>query len=332
MSARPHLSRRQWLHIAGAATLAHGAGLSLSAQAQDNFPSRLVRIIVPLPVGGAADVAVRVFAEQMQRSMKQSVIVENKPGGLYTIGLQALASSPADGYTLMHVNSSMTSVQASFRKIDMLKQMMPITEAGQTPALLIASTKAPFKTAREMVDYAKTNPGKLNYAVGGAGSGEHLLTVMMELAAGFKATVVPFKGGGEAMIGLMAGDTDFQIVPAPLAAQFLPKGGIRVLAAFTAERVPQFPDVPTIREVGIDMAPYTFWGGFVAPVGTPAPVLEILRQHISAAVMTPEIRGKLDAVGITQSVSASREAFTRQISDEIARLSSTVKAANLKFE
>ncbi len=332
MSNLQHSTRRQWLQSAGAAALGLGTTLAGPAWAQGSYPDKPIRIIVPLPAGGTPDAAVRMFAEQLQRIVKQTVIVENKPGGLYTLGLQALAAAPADGYTLFHVNVSMATIQAGMHKFDMLKQLVPVTLAGETTAVLTASAKAPFKTAKELIAYAKANPGKLNYSIGGIGSAEHLLCVMMEKAAGFTATAVPFKGQIEAVTALMAGDVDYGVLPTPMALQLMPKGGLQPLAVLSPTHVPQLPGVPTAAEAGVPISPFAYWGGFAVAPGTPAPIVDYLHQALSKAVMAPELRDRMAGLAMVQTVSPTPAAFTALIRSELDRFTAAVKAGNLKFE
>ncbi len=325
-------TRRAVLGLACAAALGAGSTFGGAAWAADKYPSRPIRLIVPLPAGGPADVIVRIQAQQLEKVLKQPVIIENRPGGSYTIGLNAIAAAPADGYTLMAVNVSMVSTQVTLKKLDLIKSLIPVGRIAETPAMLVVSGKSPVKTVGDLLAQAKASPGRLSYGVGGAGSAEHLLAVTMEQTAGFKATMIPFKGTVDGMTALVGGDIDYQVVPLPLAAQFIPKGTARGLAVFSAKRLKEFPDVPTIAEAGIAISPFTFWGGLAVAAGTPADVVQELHRAIAEANSSPDTQAKLAAIGASASTSPSPQAFAKEFADEIERMSAAVKAGNIKLE
>lgn len=331
MSIRHHPTRRDVLRTAAAAVGPGAIGLA-PAFAADAYPSKPIRVIVPLTAGGALDAGVRLLAEGLRMVLKQPVIVENRPGALYVIGISALTSAPADGYTLLALNSSMTSVQAVSHKFDMLKQLALISKTSETPALLMVSAKSPFKTAADLVAHAKANPGKLTYGVAGPGSGEHLLNLAMERAHGFRGTMIPYKGSADATIALVGGEIDYQYAPGPLAAQFQARGAVRPLAVFSPKRAKEFPDVPTAAEAGIPVAPYTYWGGMAAVAGTPPAIVQALHRAIAEASADPEYVSKLQAMGASVALSESSEAYTRDTASEIERMVAAAKAGNIKLE
>lgn len=320
-------SRRDALKIgvAGAATLA------LPAFGQSDYPARPIKIIVPLPAGGVADISVRSVADRLQTTLKQPVVVENKPGGLFAIAMQAVTSAPADGYTLLHVNVGMLAVQAALKRYDLLKQFVPITEANFGPTVLFASVKAPFTTVAEMIAYGRANPGKINYGSIGPGSIEHLLGHSLSKAGGFEATNVPFKGGPDAAMSLIQGD--IHILPSiyQLGKQFVEKGQLRILGVFADQRLAALPDVPTVKQVGLDAPNMTYWGGYAAPAGVPAPIIETLRREIAAAVMFPAVRERTEAGGSLASSSASSADFIKKIAYDLDWMSGAVKSANLNL-
>ena len=169
--------------------------LPLLGQAQAAFPNRPIRIIVPLPASGAADVSVRILAETMQGPAGQSISIDNRPGGLYALGMQQIASAPADGHTLIHINPTMCAVQMAYKRYDMQKQLVPVAYMGSTDGVLVAAPNAPFKTVQEMVAWAKANPGKLTSGTIGQGSMEHLMMIQLGNKYGFTTNFIPFKGG-----------------------------------------------------------------------------------------------------------------------------------------
>lgn len=330
MPSLPHHSnRRQWLQAFGATAL--GSSLALPAWAQGGYPNKPIRLIVPLPAGGTADAIARVQALALEKVLKQPVIVDNKPGGSYVVAMNALASAPPDGYTLLALNVSMCSAQVTLGKLNMLKALAPVGRIAETPAMLVASGKGPYKTVAELVAYGKAHPGRLSYGVGGAGSAEHLISVYMEQLAGFSASVVPYKGSIDGVTGLVQGDIQYQIIPLPLAAQFIPKGMMRPLAVFSAKRLKEYPDVPTIAEAGIAMSPFTYWGGLAVTADTPPDIVQTLFKAIHEVNANPEVNTKLAGIGASASSSESPQAFAKEISGDLERMAASVKAGNIQL-
>ena len=327
MNHDPSFSRRKVL-AAGGFTV---ASLALPALAQSEYPSKPIKIIVPLPAGGVADVTVRSIAERLQTTLKQPVVIDNKPGGLFMVAMQSFLAAPADGYTLIHLNVGMAAVQAAMKRYDMLKQMAPITEANYGPAVLFASMKAPFATVPEMIAYGRANPGKINYASTGPGSLEHLLSHVAVKAGGFEATNVPFKGGPDALVALIQGEVHICSSIYQLGKQFVEKGQLRVLGAFAEQRLPVLPDVPTMKQLGMDAPNMNYWGGFAAPAGTPAAIIEILRREIAAAVVFPTVRERTEAGGSLASSSESSADFTKKIAYDLEWMGNAVKSAGLNL-
>lgn len=304
----------------------------LPAVAQDSgFSGRPIRIVLGAPAGGAADAVVRIVAEQLRTNLKQTVVVDNRPGGLFGLALQATTSARADGHTLMYVHLGMLAVQSATRRFDLLKDLIPITKAGETGTVIATSGKGPFKTLRELIDFGRAHPGQLNYATSGPGSAEHLKSVEIGLAAGFKATHVPYKGGPEMALSVMQEETHFTVLPAILAGPHVATGQMRLLAAVDSRRLPAFPDVPTTQEAGVAVKPLTFWGGFAAPAGTPAPVVERLHREIVAAMRTPFVQEKLGALGSNPIYNQSPAEFSRQIEADLGWMEPAVKAAGLQI-
>ena len=327
MSEIISVKRRQAIKFGGAAA----ATLALPAWAQSDFPSRPIKIIVPLPAGGVADIQVRSMAERMQATLKQPVVIDNRPGGLFTIGLQALASAPADGYTLLHINVGMVAIQAATRRFDLLKQLAPITEANYGPAVLFASMKAPFATVPEMIAYGRANPGKINYGSLGAGSLEHLLAHSLAKAGGFDAINIPFKGGPDTVTSLIQGDIHLLTSIHQIGKQFVEKGQMRLLGVFAEQRLATLPEVPTIKELGLSAPTLRYWGGFAAPAGVPDAIIETLRREMAAALMFPPVRERTEAAGSISTASASSAEFTRKIADDLQWMADAVKSANLNL-
>lgn len=319
-------TRRQALKIATAAA----AAIAMPTFAQSDWPARPIKLIVPLQAGGVGDIFARSIAERLQITLKQTVLVENKPGGLFTLGMQALAAAPSDGYTLLQINAGMLAIQAAMKKFD-LQTLVPISEANYVPSVLFASAKAPFKTVPEMVAWGRANAGKINYSSLGPGSLEHLLGHLLTKSAGFEATHVPYKGGPDFMTALIQGEIQLSPTVYPLGKQFLEKGQIRLLGIFADQRLAALPDVPTLKELGLVVPSTNYWLGFAAQAGTPANVAEILRREIAAAVMHPSVRERTEAGGSVASASASSADFARKISQDLEWIGNAVRSANLNL-
>lgn len=319
------LSRRQTLQALGASLLPAAPWL---AQAQSAFPNKPLRIIVPLPASGAADVSVRILGEYLQTTLGQSVIVENKPGGVYQIGMQAVTSSPADGYTLIHLNATMCAVQASLKRFDLLKQLIPVGLMGSTDGVLCIANNAPFKTLPEMISWARANPDKLNYGSTGPGSMEHLTMVSILNKAGVTGNNIPFKGGPDGAMALAQGEVHVMPLAAPLLVQF--KDKFKPVAALLDQRIAFLPELPTAREQGLDIPTVQYWGGLAAPAGTPKAVIEALEKALGTAVNNPGLRQRYVPVGLAARFAGSQE-FTRMIETDLKWLGDAVKSANLQL-
>lgn len=323
------INRRECLGTIGAATLSLTLPVSNAWGQAEIFPSKSIKVIVPLPAGGAADASVRIFAEHFANYAKQSLVIDNKPGGIFQIAMQSVAQAPADGYTLIHLNSGMVSAQAVNKKYDMLKQLVPVALMGSTDGILAASPSAPFKTAQELIVWARANPGKLNYGSAGPGSIEHLTTSAFLKKFGITGTHIPFKGGPDAMTALAQGEIHIFTTAVPLVWQFMQKNLARPLGIMVDKRSPLMPEVATLKEQGIDIPALQFWGGMAAPAGTPKAVIEALQGFISATLKTPALQTRFAGLGMLAAVSSSDE-FARQINEDLKWMTLAAQDLELK--
>jgi tripartite-type tricarboxylate transporter receptor subunit TctC len=326
MTHRPLIQRRQVLAAAAAAAL----GYSLPAQAQSDFPSRPIKVIIPLPAGGAADVAMRAIAVEAEKTLKQPVVIDNKPGGLFQIAVQAVLSGPADGYSLLYMYSGMVSTQAIQKSFDLARQFDPVTELGESPTMLVVGPNSRLSTLKDLVEFGRANPDKLTCSNVGPGSLEHLKTFELTKAAGFTAVHVPYKGGPDAVKAVIGGEVDFIITPAFFAAQFAPKGQMKVLAAMNTTRWAGLPDVPTIREAGVNVPPFNFWTGLLVKAGTPAAITQRLHREIAAASLTPSVKAVLASAGSIAAPSRDPEDLRKRIVAEAASMGELAKLLNLQ--
>lgn len=321
-----HPNRRQAIQTVGALASA----LALPAvRAQAEFPRGPIKIIIPLPAAGAADVGVRTMALELEKSIKQPVIVENKPGGLFQIGLQALLSAPADGQTLLHLNSGMVAAQVVQKRFDLNKQLIPLTMSGDTPMVLMVGPASAHKTVKDLVAFGRANPGKLSYATPGPGSIEHLKCVQIGVASGFEGLNVAYKGGPDMVKALIGGEVDFVVAPAIFAAQFAPKGQVRVLAAIDNVRLKEFPDVPSITEAGVDVAPLRLWGGFAVHADTPPAIVQRLFKELAAAATSAPVVARLTPFGMHLEASKSPADFRKLITSDATWMAEVAKGLKL---
>jgi tripartite-type tricarboxylate transporter receptor subunit TctC len=280
--------------VATAAALVCLAGIAFG-QAADKFPSKQVKIIVPYAPGGATDIVARILADQMGKRLGQSFYVDNRPGAFGIVALEDLARSPADGYTLMVGNVSTNAITpiiyASKLKIDYLKDVVPVTDTVDIPAFLVATTKNfDVKTLPELIAYAKKNPGQLRYGTVGPGSYPHYdMAYFAKRAGDLEMTAIPNKAGASGVINdMLAGSTQVAFLNVASSAPQVKAGNFRVLAVVNHARLPDYPDLPTMQELGFPGVGTIAWQGLFAPGGTPKDVLQAVFDAAVAAMKTPE--------------------------------------------
>ena len=319
---------KQTVGLIGAAALP-----TMPALAQTpSFPKGPIKFILPVAAGGAADVSTRPLAIELEKSLKQTVIVDNRPGGLFQIGMQALLQAPADGHSLIYLFNSMASVQAVHKRFDLNRQLIPITQTTVMPMVMLAPANSRFKNLADMISFGRSNQGKLSYASLGPGSMEHLKAVQVERAGGFQAENVPYKSGPDMIKALMGGEVDFVLTAASFAYTFAPKGQVRVFAVFDTRRMRDMPDVPTITEAGVNVPPLNFWGGYAVHANTPPAVVQRLFDELSAAATSPSVRERMTQIGITPVTSKSVQDFRKLIAEDVAWMTDVAKDLNIKPE
>jgi tripartite-type tricarboxylate transporter receptor subunit TctC len=311
-----------------------GALISGGAQAQA-YPNKPIRLLVPFAPGGSSDIVSRSFATEMSKILGQSVVVESKPGGAGNIAMQEAKNSPPDGYTIIlgHVGTLAVN-PAMFAKLpyDPVKDFAPITMLAKVPSLLVVnSEKMKAKNLKELVEYAKKNPGALNYGSAGNGSSGHLAMAYVALTAGFTATHVPYKGTGPMMTDLLAGRLDGTFTGAPPLMAHVKAGTLRPIAIGTAKRSPAMPDVPTVAEQGYPGFETSQWYGLIAPAGTPDAIIQKLQQAAVAAGKTKEVSERLSAEAAEPQTSTPKE-FADFIKVEAVRWGEVVKKSQIKAD
>jgi tripartite-type tricarboxylate transporter receptor subunit TctC len=278
------------------------AGLLLCAVAQAQpFPARALRVIVPQPPGGGFDTVARTIAEPFAAQLGQPVVVENRPGGGTLIGTDAVAKAEPDGYTLLLGASANLVLSAGlYRSLpyDPKADFAPLGLAAAFGYTLVARNDLPQPTLREIVDYARANPGKLTYASAGNGTGQHIAAALLWRLAGVTVTHVPYKGAQGVYQDLIPGRVDLFFDAASTARGHVEAGRVRAIAVSPANRLPYHPAVPTVQETGVVDFVWDTWAGYFAPARTPAPVLARLRQAFDHVAASPELQAALQKRGV----------------------------------
>jgi tripartite-type tricarboxylate transporter receptor subunit TctC len=254
------------------------------------FPAKPVRIIVPFPPGGGADALARIMQPYLTKMWGQPVIVENKPGASGHIGAEFVATSPPDGYTLM-----MSSTASLTEKN--VHQFAPVSLVSASPYVIVASPKVPAANVRELIDYAKKNPGKLAFGSSGTGAASHLSAELFKSMAGIDMLHVPYKGTGQAVTDLLAGQIDLMFAPAQTAMPHVQAGKLRAYAVTSAQRSATLPDLPTAAESGLPGYEAIGWFGLLAPAATPKAVVEKLSADANQVLADPEVKQRMLALG-----------------------------------
>lgn len=287
---------RRWL-LTLAVMLLGASSIATQASAQ-SYPNKTIRVVVPFSAGSGTDIVARTIMDQLSRQMGQPIIIENRLGAGGTIGIGSVAKENPDGYTLLIQSTSFAVVTTTYSKpgYDSIKDFAPITALVSLPNVMIVQANK-YKTLKDFVAYAKSNPDKVNYASAGAGSAAHLNGERFRLATDTKMQHIPYKGGPEGVTAVMTGETDFYFVPLPAARGPVATGKLAILAVSGTTRSASLPDVPTTVEAGFPNSEYDFWVGFWAPAGTPKDIVDKLNAETRKALQDPGVKAKLAVIG-----------------------------------
>jgi tripartite-type tricarboxylate transporter receptor subunit TctC len=300
--------------------------------AHAQYPAKPVRLVIPFPPGGSNDLVGRAIAAQLGERLGQSVLVDNRGGGGGTIGINAAAKSPADGYTVLLVSVGYpVSIALNWMPEESLQWFVPVAPIGTGPSLLVVPNSLPVSSTQELIALAKSKPGALNAGSAGPGSFQHLATELFRLQAGINIVIVQYKGGGPALTDTIAGQVQMNIGSAVQNIPHVRSGKLRALGVGGKNRIAALPDVPTFAESGLAGAEATNWWGVVAPVGTPPAVLERLGREIAAVVESPEMQKRFQLEGAEALRMTPRE-FGGLIAAETAKWARVVKEAGIKAE
>ena len=298
-----------------------------------DYPDRPIHFIVPFTAGSGTDIVARTVGEYMSRNLKQPIIIENKPGAGGTVGAAQVAKGAPDGYTLLVHSAGHVANQSIYKSLpyDTLKDFAGVTPLASLPNVLIVSPSKGYKSARDVVEKARANPGALNYGSAGIGSATHMNAEIFRDAAKFDAVHVPYKGTPEAMTETATGRIDFFFAPLSSALPLIKDGRLQALAVGTAQRSPLLPDVPTTVEAGYPNSEYVFWVALLAPAGTPKAVVDRLNAEALAALASPEVKQKLTTLG-AEPMPMSPAQFDAFLKAETARMAQVVKAAKIEAQ
>jgi tripartite-type tricarboxylate transporter receptor subunit TctC len=273
--------------------------LSGSASAQD-YPSKPITMVLPFPPGGVAEIVGRPLASIMEKSLKQPIVLINRPGAGGAVGMASVAKGPADGYTILMGLSSISIFPVSERINGKqppyeLKDFAPIALVTADPTVLVVRADGPYKTVKDFVDAAKANPGKINYSSSGVYGTLHVAMEVFANSAGIKLFHIPYQGGGPAVTALLAGQVEASPQGPAAAIGHIKAGKMRALASWGTERLKLLPDIPTFRELGYD-AEFYIWTGVFAPASTPAPIVARLREAVRVAATSDEFKSTMEKV------------------------------------
>lgn len=300
------------------------------AQAQDSWPSRPVKIVVPFTPGSATDSILRVVLDKLSEELGKPLIVDYKPGAGGAIGTASVANAEPDGYTFLTHSSAFTSAPALYAKLpyDSRSDIAGVTLLGILPAVIIVNARSPYMTLKDLVAAVRAKPGVMTYGTGGVGSGMHMNSEKFNLAAGISGIHVPFKGSGEVMTELAAGRLDFAVISLTSARGFMRDGRVRALAVPSSARTSLAPELPTAAELGFAGGEYLAWIGMLAPSKTPRPIIQKFQEAIAKVVARPDVRARLQQQGADPSPISPAE-FDRQIAAEIKVNQDLAKAAGI---
>ena len=322
-------SRRLILALA-AATLGSGA----FAQAASTWPAKPIRLVVPFPPGGGTDIIARETSQRVAKATGWTFVIDNKPGAGGNLGVDAVAKSPADGYTIVIGQTSNLAINPTlYSKMpyDSQKDLAPIILLANAPLVMVTGAGTPYKTLADAVNAAKAKPGAVNFASPGNGTVAHLTSELFQKAAGVKTQHVPYKGASQALVDVIGGTVELYMSSVPTLLGHIKQGKVRALAVTSANRVDDLPDVPTINESGYKGFDAVTWFGLLAPAGTPKDVIARINAEFNKALKQPELAKRLSDEG-ADPAGGTAEQFAALIRDDIPRWGKVVKESGAKVD
>lgn len=298
------------------------------------YPAKPVKLVVPYPPGGSADILARAIGQKLGDQLGQPVVVENRPGAGTAVGAEFVARSQPDGYTLLlgtvssHAMNPALSTKVGY---DPVKDFSPIAPVATIPFVLLLHPSVPAQTVRDLVDYAKAQPGKINYSSAGNGTSNHLAGELFNLMAGIGMTHVPYKGSAPALQDLVAGQVQAMFDLLPTALPRIQAGSVKPVAVTSATRVPALPNVPTLKESGYADYEVTAWFGIFAAAGTPPAIVARLNEETARALASTELKDKLGLLGM-QTMQGSPQSFSRLVASDFDKWRGVVRTAKIQAE
>ncbi len=292
-------------------------------------------MVVPFPPGGSVDIMARQYSEPLSRVLGVPIVVENRPGAGGSVGAQYVARAKADGYTLVvssqssHLANPLTQPQVGY---DPVKDFENIAILGRLPNALVVHSSLPFKTFKEFIDYAKKNPGKLNYGSGGVGSMGQLNVEMLKASTGAFTTHIPYRGGTPLITAVLGNEVQFILDNLVIMLPHIQAGKVRALAVANDQRLPQLPDVPTMAEVGYPQLNLTSWIGIAAPAGTPDAAVQTLHKAVRQVAASPAMIANLKDRGVIPPEEMTPAAFEKMMAERMVKFGDVVKRAGIKAE
>ena len=323
--------------ILGDKALAVAVILACAAVAQvahAAYPDKPIKLVIGFPAGGPLDQHARLLTDKLQGILGQPIIVDYKPGAGGSVGAEAVAKSPADGYTLMLANTGVLVINgALYTKLpyNTLKDFTPLARTAMQPLALLVNNSVPAKTLKEFMDYARQNPGKINYGSAGNGGISHLAPEMFKSATGLFMVHIPYRGSAPAFTDLMGGQVQFMAESIPQAASYHKQGKVRALAVTSGQRNPALPDVPTAIESGLKGFEVVGFYGFMAPAGTPKDVVAKLSDAFKQVLANPDVRNRMVTQGADPAFLGSED-FARFLTAETPRWAEAVKVSRARLD
>ena len=319
-------------HLVACAAAVAALALPAGASAQ-LYPSKAIRLILPFPPGGPTDIVGRLTGQKLSEQVGQSVVADSRPGASGNIGLELASKAPPDGYTIVLSSPVIALSRHLYGKLnyDPIKDLAPIALVGAVRNVLVVHPSVPAKTVKELVAIARRNPGKLNYGSGGIGTTTHLAPELLKNLEKIDIVHVPFKGSGLALIGLVSGQVDMEIMAVPAAIAQIQAGRVRPLAVLAPQRSTQLPNVPTAKEQGYDNFEISVWYGILAPAATPRDIVNRLNAELNKVITAPDMKEKMAANGVDP-LGGTPEQFRDYIRSESLRFGKVIKEARIKAE
>jgi tripartite-type tricarboxylate transporter receptor subunit TctC len=309
------------------------AGTAMAQQSPTSYPSKPVKIVIPLGPGNSIEIATRLVAEKLSAALGQPFVIEAQPGAAGQIGTERVARSPADGYTLLSANDGIITMLPNLKKhipFDPVRDFSPIAQMIGIPIVLIAHPSVQAKTAQELVQLAKARPGKLEYSSGGTGSAQQLAMELFMSLTGTHFLHVPYKGAPQAAMDVVSGQIPVAMAGVPIVVSLIKQGRLRALGIASDKRLPLLADTPTLAEQGIPLR-FATWGGLFAPAGTPVEIIRRLNRETLVALNSADVQAKMAEFGF-EIYGNSPEQFSDVVKTDLARMAGLIKRAGIELQ